>query len=819
MYQGVNKHKRQVVHVVVTGSKKLVSRTLASSLPLDIQINQIMLTPSLFKKNILHHGVVAKIAPILFIIGGLPDSKKTTAIQQMMAVLTGEIPEYFEELNINNYSSSAVQRFSEIKFKNFCTKIQEYSKVIHAALENDTRTKGEILLSGNEVELNIAILQEWFTDDRLNKRFKEIFKHLYDLTNKLTLQRVRNCVEISRLVSEWDKSFTSGMALIKVWDIGFNKVSMYILPLLAGHLTNSHLWMFLDLMRDVDKLYMPPDLPKNRFDESRNDDKIMLRWRARIHYLLRFAKLASSILEKRKNVCQVVASVTSEVPSDDIADKIEQLRRSVESAAKQMEVGHLIDTKRIIEFKALDAACTEALEEAFKDVVRHQLKNICEVPLSFLFLRSAFYDADLYYIKKSDLREVAIKQLNFTPESFEKFCSVFSSFASIIDLDLITPSSDLIILQPFRFINELDKLFYPTPDDDTSVLITKYGIVTESAAKRIFGADASSIYMKFLESVNLAVKLPSCKFDKSLDDSYAYYLPNARNSPATDLQKKCNPTSLHLFRNLSRPTLHLQVLFAKVLLKDDSFMLDMSLTHEPCNIMTRFKAINEGIVFDFVYLGDAIEFRFPNDDATPEICRKIIVVCKEILPDDIKYNFAIMCQSEDTNDADTLQNSRHLFPLKGSCKKCSISLDTATDAVKMWNSVIEEETVPDEQKLTGAPLTIDQTKSLCVEMVGLSSQGADELARSLGFKGFAEFDAHLNVNNKWRSFMKMLLQWEESPDPSIEMEHPKNELRSKKELAQVMHRLSERENLSRNDRTIFKRMSEDIDLTVKWPRK
>ena len=41
-----------------------------------------------------------------------------------------------------------------------------------------------------------------------------------------------------------------------------------------------------------------------------------------------------------------------------------------------------------------------------------------------------------------------------------------------------------------------------------------------------------------------------------------------------------------------------------------------------------------------------------------------------------------MCQSEDTNDADTLQNSRHLFPLKGSCKKCSISLDTATDAVK-----------------------------------------------------------------------------------------------------------------------------------------
>ena len=479
--------------------------------------------------------------------------------------------------------------------------------------------------------------------------------------------------------------------MINIWDIGLNKAVFYILPHLAGLLYNCWSWVFFDIIRDFPHLYDLPDIPPNRYDPSQNDKEVVMRWRARIHYLLRFAKLSQSN-QNSSNVCKLIATYKSELASSNISKDIEEFKKEADMVSTQMKVKNLVDTEDVIEFSS-DNENSMVFKKLLDDIVHSQFQKPIDIPLSFIFLRSFFYTSSDESITKEYLKQKA-SVLNIKDKSLEDFCKLFTSFGSIIDVSLIDSSSSLIILKPADFLHNLDKLFYPSADIDP--LVTKYGIVTMTTTVAIFGSDKASIVMSFLTSIGLAVKLPSTQFSIKVCDNYVYYIPNV--CTAKPIQK-CEPKALHLLRDINIPMSHIKVKFTSFILKEyPSTVLEMS--EEPHINVTKFRAFpfnspsHQGVVFDLVYLGDAIEFRFPisyDQSCMEEICTLIITVCHKIMPLDVKYNFAVMCSDDpNPNDIYKLRRNHHLLPDKELCAKCRSKGRHENDLLKIWNTVLSK---------------------------------------------------------------------------------------------------------------------------------
>ena len=155
--------------------------------------------------------------------------------------------------------------------------------------------------------------------------------------------------------------------------------------------------------------------------------------------------------------------------------------------------------------------------------------------------------------------------------------------------------------------------------------------------------------MKTLVSFGIAAKLSSSQVDYTapIPNGVVYYIPYASKSPR---DYKRQPTALRLLRDANRPMSHSKVAFVSKFLKHcNSAMLE--LPDIPVGNITKFKATSSNgseVVFEFAYLHDAFEFRFPppynqKHEELRKISRDIIVVCNDIMQIDTKYNFAVMC--------------------------------------------------------------------------------------------------------------------------------------------------------------------------------
>ena len=620
-----------------------------------------VLTPTWFKDQlILNSNMTVRIAPMLLINGGLPNSSKTTALKKLLEKI--KLPSsllkkedgiaFCKILAARNLLENEIVYVPEVRDKGYPT-------IMYAGVENMIRIIGKRL---KDVAVFPSDNFSGFSNQSLNKHFMLVMNDLHKAN------QAKHCEFI-----EWDKSHTCGLVPINIWDIGLNKIPTYVLSHLAGHLYNSHVWLFLDLLRDADHLYEVPDIPDNQYDESRNDKELIMRWRSRIRYLLRFAKLASMKNGRRQNLCHIVTSYTG---SEEIEGLENKLKEAVDTVSKQLELQELIDTEDI---KAFHHQKIEPLYQLFEKIIRAGLDNTENVPLSFVFLRGMFYDKDLY-IKKDELREIS-KELNIDGEIFEDFCRLFTSFGSIIDVSLIDPTSNLIILKPVQFLNEFDKLFYYSPG---GTIVTSHGLVSKAISEEIFGNDAH-VFMSFLKSLRIATEISPKQVNIPTEEC-SYYVPNVCSSPAL---LQCNSTALHLVHDMNISLSHFKVSFTTEFLSSYP-EAQLNVTMTPHINITRFCSSSIIPLFELVYLGDIIEFRFPpNLEDLSDICERIIIICHAIMDQsDILYDFAIMC-SNDASQVCKLQTRRHSLPLgEEDCKECSCPHDSAS--VKIFNNVLKK---------------------------------------------------------------------------------------------------------------------------------
>ena len=532
-----------------------------------------------------------------------------------------------------------------------------YSPVTESAIKHYLLLKGQNIRNIDLPNSNTAI----FYDKELDTHFKNTIDDFY-MNNKKQTDN-----------SLWSQALPSGISMIKMWEIGLSKAASYILPLLSGHLYNSYVWMVFDTINDLPSLHEP----------SKVKEKGTRELLSCLHNLLCSAKLAAQESNKRTSVCKLIRYTNSSKMLKEQEKELKDFQTNATFVATQMKVDDLVDTDEIIQLHS-DMKNLKQLKKAFDNIVRRGLDQSIDIPLSYIFLRSLYYKKPVLFITKKAFEDKAAK-LGMDNSAFNEFCQLFTSFGSIIDVSLIDEESDIIILKPVDFLQVLDRLFHLS--DDVDPLVTKYGIVTEITANNIFD-NSTNVMMKTLVSFGIATEIPIIQINGIFSPpiGFVYYVPNASNV-SSDFE--CQPSALHLLQDLNRPMTHSKVAFtSKYLELFPSTMLE--LPDDPKSNIITFNTVSSNnikVIFEF-------EFRFPpscKHEEVEDVCRNIITVCRDIIPIETKYNFAVMCSADpDSTLAYKLKCKHHLLPNSKLCQTCQSKGLHNDVLLQVWNKILQE---------------------------------------------------------------------------------------------------------------------------------
>ena len=468
------------------------------------------MTPEELKEFIELESSVVSAGVALLTFVGLPDCGKSKLVQEILQKefkMTG--PGKLMKINEKNTEFSVFEigaiRRQGVETWEWCqlAKRSRYLSCFVSALKRDTK-KQKIKFFANPGSCN-DIDTDLFKSKELNKCFYNLYQLLHDFYNESANPETTELKENDTLT------------LINVWDIGFNRAFLHFYPFLCGHLHHNYPILFLGCPND----FSTHEDGDRQLDKTFNVDKCggmlagmepILGQYSRVKYLLSFSHMARSY-DRRRQVSQVAAIVhcpdrcsvapqfpeTSQhpEPSQDLKTK---LQSKIETKAKEFNVEDVLKTEPWV----FDQKITEQ-EEGYQ-ALKKKVDSLVEsekqknIPLSWYFLRSAFYKTGQLFIKTADLRECACK-CKITDANFEEFLKKFTGFGSIIHIPELC---DYVILNPPDFFHKLNELYYPRFNGDL-----QYGIASFSTLKRLFGEENFSFFITVLTAINLAVKIDS----------------------------------------------------------------------------------------------------------------------------------------------------------------------------------------------------------------------------------------------------------------------------------------------------------------------
>ena len=175
------------------------------------------------------------------------------------------------------------------------------------------------------------------------------------------------------------------------------------------------------------------------------------------------------------------------------------------------------------------------------------------------------------------------------------------------------------------------------------------------------------------------------------DHERVYYVPDASTAPAII---DCELNALCLLRDVNRPMIHSKVAFTKLFLKRYEEAMLYIPEHPHINVTSiraHSRSTDDGVIFKMVYLGDAIEFRFPPQQLYEDVVEQVIAVCHKMMEmTNFKYNFAVMCSNEaDQTAVYKLQQHYHHLPNTKLCQMCKDN-GRINNALSKYNAVLSK---------------------------------------------------------------------------------------------------------------------------------
>ena len=611
-------------------------------------LSSVDINPTKFS-NLLRSEYEVSVSYFLVLVNGLPQSGKSEVIENFIKEFSPEgVQAAKPRHGLSFHELVAVEQDKTIKYK-----ITTSEDCYFHAMRSAMKQKGYGTKLQYTDDIGGSSQEKIFNNEEFNSHFWKVFAQLQQEQEE----------------TMWDK-YIFGVTIFNIWDIGYSRTVHHFMSSLHHLLQNRYSLLFFDLERDSKDPFKPPEV---------QDGENLMKWQSRLHYLIHAAKFKKSRLSQ-KNVCSLFATHKGKLTKNEKMEKISLFKPKLENAATQIGATEFVDFDNIV---SIDLSCsTEQFTASMNDLVNKALhQKRIKVPVSFIFLRSFYYKNDkVLYAKKSEVRKLA-NELKMSTERFNEFCEVFTSFGSFIDVSLIDPESEYIIMKPNLFLKEIDKIFHTTDP-----VLADTGILTLSAAEKLFNSkDDAKAYIDILVSLSLAVKLVQEQVESTspLNCKTFFYLPNIRTTPPIEDSPELRSNTLRLILGSNASPDRLKVLFVTEFIKF-SRNSKVCIKESIPNNVTVMKAFDAEIEFEVVYFGHILEFRFMA--ANEEIFTQIIKCCHKVMTyyKETKYDFAIMCSKDPIH-----KREYHYLPNKFLCERCQTDGRLQNPIYKIWNTVLK----------------------------------------------------------------------------------------------------------------------------------
>ena len=553
-----------------------------------------------------------------------------------------------------------------------------FAPVILSAFKKSFLPEGEVLIFDDPGKTLLSDISEFDQPD-LDEHLRFIYQYLSRRNFMVTDSQQPD--EEMKKAQFLLKSLPEGIAIVNVWDVTISESVRHFLATLQGHLYNHHMWLFLDLERDFNSLHKPPEIG--------NESSLFMKWRPRLHYLLRSCKISEDKEKKRKRVCTIFATHNAQSKSE-LDEKAKILEDNVRPAAKHIGVSSLLEEK--IETLNLDVHDdSQRLYQKFQHIISET--SFEDIPIAWIFLRSRFYRFDWIYIAREDLKVMAEK-CGMDDESLKNFCKFYMSFGSVLDLSLINPNYQYVIVKPIRFLKKLDTLLKPGKDTLQKYPTIASGIIPKVACLDLFGGHFYA-YMDALISLNLAVEVTKHNLELpdeqlAIDDNVLYYIPLTR---AQDPLETLDPKSIHVISSINTPHIFKQAAFIKYFLQ---LLPQFKLVPSKERNQTIIKDPSTGTTVTLVSHSPAIRLHLSKPDEHVSSC---IVQAFEKIAENarsqgaiVEYKFIKICAESNLKDVQSIPSSHyHILPDDNLCKKCNeTSTENDANLLETWNKALTE---------------------------------------------------------------------------------------------------------------------------------
>ena len=276
-------------------------------------------------------------------------------------------------------------------------------------------------------------------------------------------------------------------------------------------------------------------------------------------------------------------------------------------------------------------------------------------------------------------------------ETLEEFHKFYTSFGSILDISLINPEYQYVIVKPIRFLRSLDSFLCPNEEIHKNFPTICYGIIPETAFKSVFQGDWPA-FTEALVCLNLATRVVAPFIEMPSDYQYDrqsthYFVSLSRTGPlVTDAEFD----SVHVITSINTQHVFKQVSITKQIL---GLLPNSKLV--PCKNLNKTIIKNEGTTITLVSHSPVMRISLDKpDEVTSSNIVKAYSEIDKSCKFPVEYKFVVFCVDNDTHDMkmESFPSSNyHILPDDELCLKCKTAGRTDNKLLEAWNNALRKE--------------------------------------------------------------------------------------------------------------------------------
>ena len=408
-----------------------------------------------------------------------------------------------------------------------------------------------------------------FNDPNVNQYFHDTYSSL------------QQCVTMLESEGSMETLTTTRLTLLNLINLGVNRTAFEILGILGRQCKSIVLLNLLNLERENPERFnkqlnlSDKKLFGSRY-EVREDDKHLLRLHSAMHYYMQ-AVVATGCTEQKGNVI-LVGTHKDQLSHGELKERKKYIEQTSLAYAEEVGVADSICQ----EMECVDARSVSdcfRLQKRLVELIHHKRQFEFKLPVSHIFLHCYLHSLGKVFMSRKQLVMEAYKCGIHDDDDIEAFLNVFSDCGSIIySSDGEFPFlKEYVILNPFRFIEELDKLYYinTTSIHDEPALYEcqsyiQYGFVSEQLASVLWQGEGegdiseAEFILHVLEDLKIIAHIPPKQFlsikdviPTTIEGRDCYFMPTLRPEFDTT-EPKFDSNSLIIVYNAAMIPFHLQ---------------------------------------------------------------------------------------------------------------------------------------------------------------------------------------------------------------------------------------------------------------------